>query len=242
MKRFVSLAVAATIAVLGGAAVGAPERDAFTAGHAAAAAGDHKAAAEQLERSIRTDGWSAGALLGLGNAYASAGDPARAILAYERGRIIAPRDAALVTNLARVRESAGLTAPPSSRIDATAQKLTANEWTQIALGAMALACLGILGLAWRIRRGFARAFAIVGVAIATIASVAAARVSPPRERAIALTAETARIAPFAEAEAAFDLAPGARVDIEQERAPYVYVRDGERAGWIRGQSIERLLP
>src|SRR5580698_6386217 len=53
-------------------------------------------------------GNSAAQLYNSANAYARAGQTAQAVLQYERARVFAPTDADLLSNLHRVRESAGL--------------------------------------------------------------------------------------------------------------------------------------
>lgn len=229
---------AALVTALGTAHAGS---DALVAGNTAASTGDHVAAAEAFERALTSNGWSTGTLLDLGNAYASAGQRGRAILAYERARLLAPRDVALGANLARVRELAGLSAPPRSRVDRVLGTLTSDEWTWIALAACILACAGISAYAWSIRRPLTRTLAITGVLAGAIAFAAAIHVAPDPDLAIIVTGDTARIAPYAGADAAFTAAEGARVLIEQRRGDFVYVRDGDRTGWLPSHSLEPIV-
>ena len=56
-----------------------------------------------------------------------------------------------------------------------------------------------------------------------------------------LRADTARIAPFAAAEAAFTAPEGEVVHVEQERGDFVYVRDGDRTGWLPRTDVERIV-
>lgn len=213
----------------------------FVAGNTAAAAGDHAAAAAAFERAIALHGWSPGTLLDLGNAYASAGQQGRAILAYERAHVIAPRDAAVRANLARTRELAGVSGPRPSHIDAAVATLTADEWTWIAIGASILAAAGLVGHAWGGRRTWSRTLAITGGLAVVAASAAAIRAAPASDLAIVVASDTARIAPFAAAEAAFTAPEGTRVRIERERGAFYYVRDGEQTGWLPRGAVEPVV-
>lgn len=121
----------AVIAITAGPALAAPTSDAFVAGNAAAAVGDHAAAAAAFERSIEQAGWASSTLLDLGNAYAGTGQRGRAILAYERAQLLSPRDPAIVANLAHVRETAGVTTPEPSRLHAVLARLGSDEWSWI---------------------------------------------------------------------------------------------------------------
>ncbi len=222
-----------------GAAHAAP--DPFVAGNTAASAGDHAAAAAAFERAIAMHGWSPGTLLDLGNAYASAGQQGRAILAYERARVIAPRDAAISGNLARARELAGVSVRRPSRIDAAVATLTADEWTWIAIAACILAAAGLVGHAWGFRRSWSRTLAITGALAVVASSAAAIRAAPASDLAIVVASDTARIAPFAAAEAAFTAPEGTRVRIERERGDFYYVREGELTGWLPRGAVEPVV-
>jgi hypothetical protein len=235
-RRLLPLAL---VAAWCGAAHAQP--DPFLAGNSAAAAGDHVAAAAAFETAIVTRGWSPSTLLGLGNAYAGAGKPGRAILAYERAHLLAPRDRAIAANLAHVRDSAGVSVPNPSRVASAIATLTADEWTRIALGGGALACAGVIGLAWSVRRRGSRTLAVTGALVAGIAGVAASYTAPSADLAVVVTGDVARIAPFAAAEAAFTAPEGETVQIEQQRGDYVYVRDGDRTGWLPRTALERVV-
>ncbi|HEX4419441.1 MAG TPA: hypothetical protein VH165_16125 [Kofleriaceae bacterium] len=204
---------------------------------AAAAAPDPTA----LERTLATQGWSPGVLFELGAAYATAGHPGPAILAFERAQLLAPRDATIRADLARTRETAGLSVAPRSRLDATLGVLTSDEWTWLAIAAGILACTGTVAYAWSMRRSLARTLAIAGGLGGGLAVAAAVEVAPSPAAAIVLHASTARIAPFAAAEAAFAAPEGEAVTVEQDRGDFVYVRDADRAGWLPRAEVERVV-
>jgi tetratricopeptide (TPR) repeat protein len=217
--------------------------DSFVAGNAAAAHGDHATAATSFERTLAERGWSTNALFDLGNAYASTGQRGLAILAYERALVLSPRDAAVATNLAHTREAVGIAQPMMSRTHAQLARLSSDEWTWIAIAAVLLAAAAMSARAWwPSQRGRTGAIAAFGAAIAVLAFGAALVVAPARSTAVVVHADTARIAPVAGAEEAFPATEGETVQIEQQRADYVYVRDGDRFGWLPGAALERVLP
>ncbi len=226
-------------AALAGSAGAAPEP--FVAGNAAATTGDHAAAAIAFEHALETHGWSAGTLFDLGNAYASSGRPGSAILAYERAQLLAPRDHAIRANLEHVRETAGVTVAAPSPIRAALATLSSDEWTWVAIAAAILACASVAAFAWSLRTRAARALAIASVVAGAFAMTAASAVAPGEDDAVIVHGDTARIAPTAAAEAAFTAPEGENVRIEQHRGDFVYVRDGDRSGWLPASAVERVI-
>ena len=215
--------------------------DAFVAGNRAAVAGDAKAAVTELERAVHS-GWSSPALFDLGNAYTSAGDKARAILAYERAQLLAPNDPAIARNLARVRAEAGLAAPASPpALDRAIATLTTDDWTWLAVGAGALACIGIIALGWGVGRRAARAVVVTGLAATAGCALAAVHTAPSRAHAIVLTRDEARLAPVATADPVFTAPAGADVDIVQRHGEFVRVREGDRTGWLPRDAVESVV-
>ncbi|MEO6774012.1 MAG: tetratricopeptide repeat protein [Kofleriaceae bacterium] len=224
-------------------ATAATPGDSFVAGNAAAATGAHASAATAFTQTLATRGWSANALFDLGNAYASNGERGRAILAYERALVMSPRDAAVATNLARTREAAGLAAPTTSRIHAELARVSSDEWTWLALAAALFAAAAASAWAWWPRqRGRTGSLAALGTAGAIFGFAAAIMVAPSRGTAVVVRADSARIAPVAGAEEAFAATEGETVQIEQRRPGFVYVRDGDRFGWLPQSALERVLP
>lgn len=79
---------------------------------------------------------SATALYNLGNAYARAGEPAWAVLNYERALLLTPGDADIAANLRYVRQTWSVSTPVESRV--------AHAFTQV--DPTVAACLGVLGI------------------------------------------------------------------------------------------------
>ncbi len=201
-------------------------------------------AARELEALIVERGYSAAALYDLGRSYAASGQPALAILALERARLLEPRDEAIGAALADARAAAGIDAPIGSAPEELASLLPARAWLTIGAAALSLFCLAAV-LAGAFRRG--RGLAIV-TSLASACAVAAAgaalsfgalatdRAVVVRERAVA------RVAPFAEADAVFALRPGELVRVEGARGEHLRVAAQGREGWVAREAIERVVP
>src|SRR5689334_2789551 len=64
------------------------------------AEGRYSVAAAAFDELVHEQGYSAPLLFDLGNAYLRAGRPADAIVAYERAKVLSPRDREITENLA----------------------------------------------------------------------------------------------------------------------------------------------
>jgi hypothetical protein len=217
--------------------------DPYVAGNAAAARGDHRGAAAELERAITEQGWSTNTLLALANAYASVGDLGHAILALERAQLLSPDDPSVAKNLATLRERAAVSAPQTDRVDRVLGMWPVDVWTWIALGGLALATAGVSAIIWTERRRLARGLTVGGVGMAVVFGAIALRVAPDPAAGVVLTSTAATIAPFAAAEPAFTARPGEHVRVEERRADWLYVHaDGDRAGWLPQTAVGTVIP
>jgi hypothetical protein len=172
----------------------------------------------------------------------SSSTPGEAILALERAKLRFPRDPEVAANLATARATAGVSQPAHSRVDDAAATLTSDEWTWLSLGAGLLACCCVVAWAWRYRPSATRALALSGIAITALGITGAVISAPDPDRAIVTTTSTARISPFADAEAVFEALEGESVQIERERSGFFFVRDGDRGGWIPQTAATRIVP
>lgn len=236
------LAILFVLVALGGLAM-AKAPDAYVAGNAAAARGDHRGAAAELERAIAEEGWSTNTLLALANAYASVGDLGRAILALERAQLLSPHDSGVAKNLAVLRDRAAVSAPQVTRVDRWLGLWPVDAWTWLALGGLAIATAGVSAIIWTERRRLARGLTVGGVAIAVVFGAIALRVAPDPADGVVLTSTAATIAPFAAAEPAFTARPGEHVRVEARRADWLYVHaDGDHAGWLPQGAVGTVIP
>jgi hypothetical protein len=82
---------------------------------------------------------------------------------------------------------------------------------------------------------------VLGVLATPTATLAARAAAPSPDRAIVITRASAHLAPFAGSESAFDAPEGEAVEITQQRGEFVFVRDGDRSGWIPRATVERVV-
>ncbi len=161
-------------------------------------------------------------------AHAAAGEEGEAQLAWERARLLAPRDG-------RVRAATGEAGPPVLR------ELSPDEWTLLALGFGGVAAVGLLAAAWGARRRLPRVMLVAGGLASAASLVAAAAVAPSPDAAVVLQPAVARIAPFERADEAFAAREGSVVELEQEHGEWVRVSAPGGSGWLPKSAVERIV-
>ncbi|HEY4188034.1 MAG TPA: hypothetical protein VGP07_23360 [Polyangia bacterium] len=173
----------------------------------------------------------------------AAGHPGRAILGYERARLLAPRSPVIAADLARARASANLPSAPRPIVARAFGLLSANEWGALAIAALLLAFAALVSFAWaRTRRRLPVVIALVAGMSSALAVGAAWHVTPPPGRAVVVAADTtALVAPFTGAEAAFVVPEGALVTVERTRGDFTLIADGEGQGWVPRAGVETIL-
>jgi len=182
----------------------------------------------------------------LGNAWFKSGQIGRAIAAYRQAQQITPRDPDLRANLQFARNQiSGPTLSPS-RWQRWLGRLTLNEWTLLASGAVWLWLLLLAILQWRpALRPSLRGYVLALAAIAALfCACAAASLRQTRflRTAIVVTGEaTVRYGPLAESPAAFTVHDGAELRVLDQKDEWLEVSAGpRRTGWLRRDQI--LLP
>ena len=182
---------------------------------------------------------SAALYFNLGNAYFKSGQIGRAIAAYREAQQIAPRDPDLRANLQFARnQTPGPTLSPS-RWQRWLVRLTLNEWTLLAAGALWLWLFTLAVIRWRpglrpVLRSYAFCLAVLG-ALLCVCVVAALRETRFARTAIIITPEaTARYGPLAESPAAFTVHDGAELRVLDQKDEWLQVTAGpRRSGWLR---------
>lgn len=170
--------------------------------------------------------------------------PGRAIVAYERARLLVPRSRVVAAGLARARAAANLPLVEPPATVRAARLLSAGEWGWVAILGLTLGAGALAALAWGVLgRRRVLVIALAGFGAATLAVLGAWQVTPPPGQAIVVAAEaTARIAPFAAAEPAFSLTEGAPVTIERTHGDYALIAGPEGRGWVPRAVVETILP
>ncbi len=237
-----ALAVLVALAALIGLAPPAHASSTLDSANRAFAQGHYADAAAQYRALIDAQGYSAPVLFDLGNAYLRDGKPVDAMLAYERARLLAPRDRAIAGNLAEASAAAGVADVPrlSERLS---HLLTINEWTWAACGAAwaLITAAGAAVLFRRRRAWFVRA--AVASALVGAVSLAGLLVSG-RDQHVALVMRSAPVlvSPFDGAQSGFTLGAGSSVELGRVHDAFVLVhaRDG-RVGWMERSAVAPLV-
>ena len=214
--------------------------------------GRYATAAADYEKLLAAEGPRAAVYYNLGNCYQRLGQYGPAILAYERARLLTPRDPDLAANLALARKAAAAFEDGGGHLylAAAANYLSRNEWSWLAaggallLGGLAAVC-GIAGLP---RRGLRQA-AITAVALAVMAMLAGSAAlyhrRDERNHGIVLTDKAeVRLSPFDKAEVLGTPGVGRMVHLRDRSGRYCYIEvpGTELHGWIAdgdAASIER---
>lgn len=219
----------------------------FAAANKLYAEGKFSDAATLYEKILDAGGQSAALLFNYANAEFKAGNLGRAIAAYRRAALLAPRDAEIRANLQFVRNQVQGSTLHESRWRQWLGGLTLNEWTLLAAGAFWLTLLLLaarqLRPAVRARlKGATSLLAILTILFGAALTLQAAE-HFSRQTAVALSPEvTARSGPFDEAQSAFTARDGAELVVLDRHGDWVQVRDGAgKIGWVKTAQVD-LLP
>jgi tetratricopeptide (TPR) repeat protein len=211
--------------------------------------GDFAGAAAAYEKILTAEGPSAAVLYNLGNSYQSLKQYGSAILAYERARLLTPRDPDLLANLALARKAATAFEETGLHpaLDAVLHYLSRNEWSWLVAGAAlflgGLAVVaGAVKLSPRLRR-----FAVVSSVVAALALIAGATALYLRRaessRGIVLSENaTIRLSPFENAESLGTPGPGRTVRLGSKNGGfhYVEVSGTNLKGWLAAKDVEAI--
>ena len=215
------------------------------------AAGDYAGAAAAYDQLMAHEGPRAAVLYNLGNSYQRLGQYGPAILAYERARLLTPRDPDLLANLTLARKAAAAFEEPrrNPRIDALLQHFSSNEWSwlvataALALGGLAVVC-GVLALPRRWRQTALAAAVVAGLALAMGATALYMR-RTEATRGIVLSATAAvRLSPFDNAETLGTPGAGRSVRLGATNGcfHYVEVPGTNLRGWMADTDVAAITP
>jgi len=204
---------------------------------------DAASAYEKLAQSGQT---SAALYFNLGNAFFKSGQMGRAIAAYRQAGQITPRDPDVRANLQFARNQIpGPTLSPS-RWQRWLGRLTLNEWTLLAAGAVWLWLLLLAVLQWwpGLRPALRGYVLTLAVAAGLLCGCLAAALYETRlaRSAIVITGDAVvRHGPLAESQTAFTAHDGAELRVLDQKDEWLEVNAGAgRIGWLRRDQV--LLP
>jgi tetratricopeptide (TPR) repeat protein len=242
MKRIALLGIIALLATASSASAGS-----FEQANQQFAAGDFTAAAASYEKALADDGPNATTYFNLGNTYQNLKRYGPAILAYERARLITPRDPDLLANLTLARKAATAFDEPgrNPRLEAAIGYLSRNEWSWLVVGgALGLGALSVFGAMVNLQRRGLRNPAIAcgilaGIAI-TAGSTALYLRRDEANRGIFLSVETAvRLSPFEKAESVGTASAGRVVRLGEKKGNFHYIEalGTNLRGWVASADV-----
>ena len=218
----------------------------FSAANQLYAEGKFAEAAAAYERILQTVGQSPSLLFNDGNAEFKAGRLGKAILAYRRAELLAPRDAELHANLAFVRNQVQGVTLHASRWQDWVGSLTLNE------GALLTAlffwtALGLLTARqiWPPIRPKLRAATRLAIVLTIVSgAILGLQASNHFNSAIAVVTDagaTARTGPFDDAQTVFTARDGAEMQVLDRHDDWVQVADGTgKVGWFSTKQVDVL--
>ena len=215
----------------------------FENGSAAFAEGKFDDARRAYEHAL-ADGWQAGVLFNLGNAYHRLEKPGRAALNYERVLVLAPTHPDAKANLKFVRDQSGGRVAEPTWYEAALSVVPPRATPWIAIG---LACLGWLWAGAALWRRTGAAGVVGGTLLVLLgAGFGAAQMWQAERRAddaIVLEQSDARREPADRATLAEALAPGSRVRVISEQGEWTFAKlPGGQTGWLKAVVLERIVP
>ncbi|MCX6865661.1 MAG: tetratricopeptide repeat protein [Verrucomicrobia bacterium] len=215
-------------------------------------AGDCAAAAAAYEKILAADGARAAVFYNLGNSYQRLGQYGHAILAYERARLLTPRDPDLLANLALARKAAAAFEENGNhpRLDAAVNYLSRNEWSWLVAGAaLFLGGLAVLGGVLGMPRSGMRQTALTAAGMAALAIMAGATALYHRRdeasRGVVLTENAAvRLSPFDKAETLGSPGLGRTVHIRSHNGGFHYIEvpGTHLHGWLPIKDVAAIMP
>lgn len=244
MKRILFSIIALMTALCGMAAA---ETDAFAEANRRFGAGDFAGAAAIYENILAEEGPRASVYYNLGNAYQQAKNHGPAILAYERARLLTPRDPDLLANLALARKAAAAFEETGRdpRLEAALGFLSRNEWSWLVAGATLFlggltAVSGAIGLRNRAYRKAAIVSAGAAVVVIIAGSVVLWMRKDESQRGVVLTERAAlHLSPFEKAETLGTPGPGRIVRILERNGGFLYVSvpGTNLRGWLADNEV-----
>ncbi|MEO8615300.1 MAG: tetratricopeptide repeat protein [Luteolibacter sp.] len=213
--------------------------------------GDFAAAASIYQKSIDANGPSAALLYNLGNSRYRLGQHGPAILAYERAKLLTPRDPDLIANLNLARKAATVFDKGSfnPRLEAGLTWLSRNEWSWLVVGSgLWIGAISVFGGALRrilpgTRKVMIGSTVFAGLFIAAGSTALILR-RDEDTRGIVLSKDAAvHLSPFEKAENIGTPGAGRIVQMGEKNGEYFYISvpGTELDGWMAEKDVEMIV-
>lgn len=211
-------------------------------------AGDFAGAAAAYEKIIAAEGPRASVYYNLGNSYQQLKQYGPAILAYERARLLTPRDPDLLANLALARKAA--TAFEESGLhpwlDVVVNRLSRNEWSWLLAGsALYMGLLSVVAGAVKLpRRGVLVSTGVVGLLIAAASTALYLRRGESVRGIVLSEGATVRLSPFEKAESLGTPGQGGSVRLSAKSGDFQYIEvpGASLKGWLASKDVAAITP
>jgi hypothetical protein len=202
--------------------------------------GDLAGAANVWELALESNVGSATLHYNLGTVSYRQGDLPRAIAHWRMGRVLSPRDANVVHNLAVVRSELTDVLEPLDAQPALLQVATAGEWGMLGSGFLFLASLGL----WipKIRSRFGHwpplGLALVGLGLVAVSVSGMQQLSEHPGAVVQSDGAFLRRLAVRHSDVLSELAAGTEVAVEQVHGDFALVRtSNDLRGWIPSDSV-----
>ncbi|SDP37323.1 tetratricopeptide repeat protein [Desulforhopalus singaporensis] len=222
----------------------ASDRDLFEQANRAYSQGSYRRAIDLYEEIVNRSGYSAAVLYNLANSYAQAGMTGKAIVNYERTKVLAPSDFDIGGNLEKIKKENGLFRQAPSIKEKVLTRLSLDRWALLILLVFGLFTLFVV-MAVKIR--FSRPVILVtGVACLVVLALGVAGVFFQRQQtkyAVVISpAAKLLISPFDNATPVGTIREGRLVYPGKTHQVFTYVMDKTgRKGWIPTDQIEKIF-
>lgn len=218
----------------------------FQQGNAAYNEGNYKQAIKIFEEIIGNHGFSASVLYNLGNSYAQNNEIGRAILSYERARILKPGDPDITGNLQYLYKVHGIFEVEPSRVERYFSRLGYDDWAGLATLSLILLCLSlvVITLRQRTRKAPFVLISLFSLILFMVSSWAIFTSYQSWQVSIVIEPKTrVYLSPFLSAASIGTIQEGRQVLVGKSHDDFFYVTDETgRSGWLSESAIESILP
>jgi tetratricopeptide (TPR) repeat protein len=209
--------------------------------------GDFAGAAAAYEKILKSEGPRASVYYNLGNSYQQLKQYGPTILAYERARLLTPRDPDLLANLTLARKAATAFEETGLHpwLDAVVNRLSRNEWSWLVAGsALFLGMLAVVAGAVKLpRRGILVSAGAAGVLMAAASAALYLRRGETVRGIVLSESATVRLSPFEKAESLGTPGPGRIVRLGTKNGDFQYIEvpGAGLKGWLASKDVAAIV-